>query len=127
MSTLHDTSELLTNIKASGSFAARRTASADDLHLEVKDVGGIPWPISTAAARRLCAAARPARVACNSVQGATAFLAAMATTATWNLQLTESKGPGRVRIPLSPPTSLARWRFAWFLGHRMDFHELLQE
>ena len=61
MSTLHDISELLTSIKASGSFAARRTTSADDLHLEVKDVGGITWPISTAAARRLCAAARPAR------------------------------------------------------------------
>jgi len=61
MSTLHDIAELLTNIKASGSFAARRTASADDLHLEVKGVGGITWPISTATARRLCATARPAR------------------------------------------------------------------
>jgi hypothetical protein len=61
MSTLHDISELLTNLKASGSFAARRTTSAEDLHLEVKDVGGITWPISTAVARRLCAAARPAR------------------------------------------------------------------
>lgn len=39
---------------------------------------------------------------CNPVQGATASLASIATTATWNLQLAESKG-ARVRIPLSPP------------------------
>jgi hypothetical protein len=61
MSVLHDITELLTKIRTSGSFAARRTTSAHDLHLEVKGVGGITWPISTAAARRLCAAARPAR------------------------------------------------------------------
>lgn len=61
MSALHDITELLTNIESSGSFATRRTASADDLHLEVKGVGGISFPISTTMARRLCATARPAR------------------------------------------------------------------
>jgi hypothetical protein len=40
---------------------------------------------------------------CNPVQGATASLAFTATLAMWNLQLTESKGDVRVRIPLSPP------------------------
>jgi hypothetical protein len=40
---------------------------------------------------------------CNSVQGATASLAFTATLALSNLQLAESKGGPRVRIPLSPP------------------------
>src|SRR5919109_5456163 len=53
---------------------------------------------------------------CNPVQGATAFLAFTATLATWNLQLTESKGCPRVRIPLSPsphPHVMAQERLGW--------------
>jgi predicted 2-oxoglutarate/Fe(II)-dependent dioxygenase YbiX len=61
MSTLRDISELLARIEAPGAFAARRTTSADDLHLEVKGVGRIRWPISRTTARRVCAAGRPAR------------------------------------------------------------------
>jgi hypothetical protein len=45
----------------------------------------------------------PSHRRCNPVQGATATLASTATLATWNLQLAESKGRTRVRIPLSPP------------------------
>jgi hypothetical protein len=45
----------------SGKFATRRTASADDLDLEVRGVGRIRFPITPSTARRLCAAARPAR------------------------------------------------------------------
>jgi hypothetical protein len=41
--------------------------------------------------------------ACNGVQGATATPACLAFPAMWFLQLTESKGGSRVRIPLSPP------------------------
>jgi hypothetical protein len=61
MSTSRDISELLANIEAPGAFATRRATSADDLHLEVKGVGRIRWPISRTTARRLCATARPAR------------------------------------------------------------------
>jgi len=42
--------------------------------------------------------------ACNSVQGATVSVALTATSATCNLQLTDSKRNDRVRIPPSPPT-----------------------
>lgn len=61
MATLHDVSELLARIKAQGAFATRRTSPADDLRLEVKGVGRIAWPITSATARRLRAVARPAR------------------------------------------------------------------
>jgi hypothetical protein len=47
--------------------------------------------------------AEPLIRAGNSGQGATASLASTATTAMWNVQLAESKGGSRVRIPLSPP------------------------
>ena len=47
--------------------------------------------------------ARSFRLRCNPVQGATATLASTAILAMWILQLTESKGAVRVRIPLSPP------------------------
>jgi hypothetical protein len=39
----------------------------------------------------------------NSGQRAAAFLASRANLASWSLQLAESKGGDRVRIPLSPP------------------------
>jgi hypothetical protein len=62
--------------------------------------------------RRTCAAVPRSELRCignddrcRGRLGATASLASTATLALWNLQLTESKGGGRVRIPLSPPTS----------------------
>jgi hypothetical protein len=45
----------------SGSFAARRTASANDLVLEIKGVGPLPFPIPREQARLLLAQAKPAR------------------------------------------------------------------
>jgi hypothetical protein len=53
--------ELLREVGAPGSFAARRTAAADDLHLEVTGVGRLRFPISRTQAQRLCRVARPAR------------------------------------------------------------------
>jgi hypothetical protein len=52
---------LLGNITASGTFATRRANPCDDLHLEVKGVGPIRFPISRGTALELCAIARPAR------------------------------------------------------------------
>src|SRR2546425_8025256 len=54
-------SRQLARIGASGSFATRRTAPAGDLHLEVKGVGRIRFPITAETARRLCDVARPSR------------------------------------------------------------------
>jgi len=45
-------SRQLARIGASGSFATRRTAPAGDLHLEVKGVGRIRFPITAETARR---------------------------------------------------------------------------
>jgi hypothetical protein len=53
--------QALASTGAPGTFATRRTASADDLHLDVAGVGPIPLPLSPAIARRLCEVARPAR------------------------------------------------------------------
>jgi 2OG-Fe(II) oxygenase superfamily len=50
----------LAGIGAPGSFATQSTLPADALHLEVKGVGSIRLPVSAAAARKLCAVARPA-------------------------------------------------------------------
>jgi len=52
---------LLTGVRAPGTFAAQRTATAGDLHLEVKGLGRIRFPISRAQAHRLCEIGRPAR------------------------------------------------------------------
>lgn len=52
---------LLSGVRAQGTFAAQRTARADDLHVEVKGLGRLRFPISRAQAQRLCAIARPAR------------------------------------------------------------------
>jgi len=52
---------LLTGVRAPGTFAAQRTATADDLHLEVKGLGRLRFPVSRAQALRLCAVGRPAR------------------------------------------------------------------
>ncbi len=52
---------LLSGVRALGTFAAQRTATADDLHVEVKGLGRLRFPISRAQVRRLCGIARPAR------------------------------------------------------------------
>src|SRR5947199_7214176 len=44
-----------------GSFAARRTAAADDLVLAVKGVGPVNFPIARRQAEMLVSSARPAR------------------------------------------------------------------
>jgi 2OG-Fe(II) oxygenase superfamily len=58
-------SDAVTNILAKigrpGTFAARLTLPARDLHLDVAGVGRITFPVSTAKAGALCRAARPAR------------------------------------------------------------------
>lgn len=51
---------LLSEVGAAGSFASRRTASADDLHLEVRGIGRLRLPISRTQALKLCRIARPA-------------------------------------------------------------------
>jgi predicted 2-oxoglutarate/Fe(II)-dependent dioxygenase YbiX len=60
-SALERLSEFLAEIGGRGSFAARRTARADDLQLEVTGVGRIRFPISRLQAAQLCSIARPAR------------------------------------------------------------------
>jgi hypothetical protein len=52
---------LLSRVGGAGAFAAQRTAPASDLRLEVKGFGPLRFPISPAAAKRLCGVARPAR------------------------------------------------------------------
>jgi hypothetical protein len=59
-SQLGQVSELLGTVGAPGAFTARRTATADDLDIEVKGVGRLRFPISRAQAQRLCSIARPA-------------------------------------------------------------------
>jgi len=61
MSALDEVRDQLAAIEPSGGFATRRTSPAGDLHLQIKGVGRIPFPISRANARRLAAIARPAR------------------------------------------------------------------
>ena len=58
---LEQIGELLSDIGAHDTFTARRTAGADDLHLEVKGYGRVRFPISRMQAQRLCRVARPAR------------------------------------------------------------------
>lgn len=52
---------LLEEVGDSATFTARRTAMADDLHLEVKGFGPLRFPIPRADAEKLCRLARPAR------------------------------------------------------------------
>lgn len=51
---------ILGGISGAGSFSARRAASPDDLHLEVRGVGRLQFPVPDAQARLLRAVARPA-------------------------------------------------------------------
>jgi hypothetical protein len=53
--------QVLASTGALGTFATRRTASANELRLDVVGVGPIPLPLSPANARCLCCIARPAR------------------------------------------------------------------
>ena len=53
--------ELLAGISVPGTFAARRTASAADLRIEVKGLGPLRFPVPQTQARQLCRIARPAR------------------------------------------------------------------
>ncbi|WP_405181764.1 2OG-Fe(II) oxygenase [Nocardia sp. NBC_01377] len=59
--TLRAIGELLDATRPPGSFAARHTASAENLALEVEGVGAVRWPVPPDQARRLCEIARPAR------------------------------------------------------------------
>lgn len=53
--------ELVDSVRPPGSFAARRTESAENLALEVAGVGPLRWPVTPDQARQLCGTARPAR------------------------------------------------------------------
>ena len=50
----------LKQVRGSGRFAARRTAPADDLSIEVDGVGPLRFPLSSKQARALVAVGRPA-------------------------------------------------------------------
>jgi hypothetical protein len=52
--------DILKGIGAPTIFAARRTATADDMRLEIKGLGRLDFPISPTMAKRLCGIARPA-------------------------------------------------------------------
>jgi len=52
---------ILAEVKAPGSFSARRTAPVDDLHIEVRGVGPLVFPVADRQARALCRFGRPAR------------------------------------------------------------------
>lgn len=52
---------LLGEVTAPGSFSAKRTAPADDLHLAVRGLGALAVPVTNAQAKQLCLLGRPAR------------------------------------------------------------------
>ncbi|MGO9976539.1 MAG: 2OG-Fe(II) oxygenase [Solirubrobacteraceae bacterium] len=52
---------LLGELEAPGSFSARRVAPPNDLHIEVRGVGALCFPVPDEQARALCQIARPAR------------------------------------------------------------------
>ena len=54
----------LQTIESPGAFAVRFTAPANDLQIEVKDVGPLRLPVSGRLARKLIGAARPASFGC---------------------------------------------------------------
>jgi predicted 2-oxoglutarate/Fe(II)-dependent dioxygenase YbiX len=53
--------ELLGGVEGRGASNARSTLPADSLHMEVRGVGELGFPVAQAQARQLCAIARPAR------------------------------------------------------------------
>lgn len=59
--TLRVIGELMGSVPSAGSFAVRRTGSAENLVIEVDGVGPIRLPVTPTQARRLCEVARPAR------------------------------------------------------------------
>lgn len=52
---------LLADLDVAGSFCASRTARSDDLHIEVRGVGSLRFPVSKEQTRQLIGVARPAR------------------------------------------------------------------
>jgi len=58
---LEQIGEILGAVGSPGCFTARRTATADDLQLEVQGLGRLRLPVSRAQAENLCRLARPAR------------------------------------------------------------------
>ena len=57
---LDEVTAALAAIGSEGAFAAEIACPSDDLHIEVEGVGALRFPVSAAAARKLCAVARPA-------------------------------------------------------------------
>lgn len=53
--------ELLDDVARRGSFSTSCTAPVDDLHIEVRGVGPLVFPVPEEQARRLCEIGRPAR------------------------------------------------------------------
>jgi hypothetical protein len=53
--------ELLRGVEGRGASSARSTLPADSLHVEVRGVGELGFPVTQAQARQLCVIARPAR------------------------------------------------------------------
>src|SRR5271167_1817188 len=60
-SPLSEISQQLGQIGGHGKFAARLTTAPADLHLEVRGVGRIRFPVTPSAARKLIKVAHPAR------------------------------------------------------------------
>jgi hypothetical protein len=52
---------LLGQVAVPGSFSTRRTAPADDLHIEVRGLGSLAVPVPGSQAKQLCMLGRPAR------------------------------------------------------------------
>jgi hypothetical protein len=57
---LQQIGELLGEAGVPGTFTARRTATAEDLHIEVRGLGRLRFPVSRAQAQQLVGIARPA-------------------------------------------------------------------
>lgn len=57
---LEEVTAALTSLDEEGPFATELVCDAGDLHIEVKGVGPIGYPVSSKTARKLCAVAKPA-------------------------------------------------------------------
>jgi hypothetical protein len=60
-SILEQIGETLSGIGARDVFSAKQTRASEDLHLDVRGVGRIRFPVSTQQAKQLCKIGRPAR------------------------------------------------------------------